>query len=102
MSEVWNRVRALEGKTLHTLKQGKRFSIVGVLSDRVQFVPEQGNGTLRWCTREGIEYIAGLGLKPSELRSRIQQEWPSDRNTSYVAAIVYEATNGSGTVVPRL
>jgi predicted transcriptional regulator len=90
--DVWQRVQALEGQTLETLKQHKPFRIVSVLSDRVQFVPKDGNGTLRWFPRQGIEYIAGLGLQPEEIRPRVQQEWPSDQNTSYVAAIVYAVT----------
>lgn len=92
MPDVWDRVQELEGKTLHTLKQNKPFKVVGVLSDRVQFVPEKGNGTLRWFPRGGIEYIASLGVERHRLRARIQEEWPSDMNTSYVAAIVHEVT----------
>lgn len=95
MLDIWSKVRALEGQTLQTLARGKKFKVVGVLADRVQFVPEDGTGTVRWCTRKGIEHIADLGLGTDELTaSRIQQEWPSDRNGSYVAAIVHQVTHG--------
>lgn len=96
MSDVWNLVQQLEGNTLYTRKQRKRFKVVRVLDDRVEFVPENGNGTRRPCIREDIEHIVSLNLKPEALTpSHIQQELPSTRNSSYVAAIVYEVLYGS-------
>ena len=92
MADVWQRVQALEGRTLLTLARRRPFKIVAVSSDRVEFVPEQGKGTVRWFPRKDIEYIASLNLKREDLRARLQEEWPSDQNTSYVAAIIYEVT----------
>lgn len=90
MPTVWNRVEALNGKTLHTRARNKEFEIINVLPDRIQFVPKQGNGTTRWVTRDGIEQIAELNLDESELKpSRLQREFPDDQNLSYIAAIVY-------------
>lgn len=96
-TNVWDRVRALEGKTLQTLAQGRLFSIIRVSPERVEFVPERGSGNLRWFSREGIEFIANLGLSRDDIRPRILREWPSDQNSSYVAAIVHEVTKSDRT-----
>lgn len=93
MANVWERVRHLNGKTLHTLKQGKAFEVVGVQSDRIEFVPVSGNGTRRWIGRQWIEQVADMGLDASDLTpSRLAQEFPNDQNLSYMAAIVHAVT----------
>ena len=93
MATVWERVRQLDGKTLHTLKQGKAFDVIGVQSDRIEFVPVSGNGTQRWIGREWIEQVIDMNLDESDLTpSRLSQEFPNDQNLSYMAAIVYAVT----------
>jgi hypothetical protein len=92
LSITWERIRALEGQTLHTLKRNCPFRITEVMSDRVVFVPQNGKRTARWYPRKELEYIASLGIGRDELRARIQREWPNDQNTSYAAAIIYAAT----------
>jgi hypothetical protein len=92
MADFWQRVQELQGKTLLTLARQRPFRVVSVSSDRVEFVPENGNGNVRWFPRKDIELIAGLGLARDEIRPRLQQEWPSCQNTSYVASIVHEIT----------
>ncbi len=93
MASVWDRVRQLNGKTLHTLKQGKAFEVVGVQSDRIEFIPVSGNGTQRWIGREWIEQAADMNLDQSNLTpSRLALEFPNDQNLSYMAAIVHAVT----------
>lgn len=93
MADVWKRVRHLNGKILHTLKQGKAFEVVGVQSDRIEFVPVNGNGTRRWIGRQWIEQVVDMGLDASDLTpSRLAREFPNDQNLSYMAAIVHAVT----------
>ena len=90
---IWNQVEQLKGKTLLTRAQHKEFEVIDVLSDRIQFVPKNGHGTLRWLDRVSIEQIAGMNLDESDLiPSRLAQEFPNDQNLSYMAAIVHAAT----------
>lgn len=93
MSEIWDRVHKLNGRTLHTLARAAPFRVVGVSSDRVEFVQQRSkNGTVRWFPRSDIEHFASLGLGRDEIRTRLMTEWPNDQNTSYVATIIYEIT----------
>ncbi len=93
MATIWERVRQLNGTTLHTLKQGKAFKIIGVQHDRIEFVPVSGNGTQRWIGREWIEQVVGMNLHISDLTpSRLALEFPNDQNLSYMAAIVDAVT----------
>ena len=83
----------LNGKTLHTLKQGKAFEVTNVQSDRIEFVPVSGNGTQRWIGREWIEKVVDMNLDESDLTpSRLSLEFPNDQNLSYMAAIVHTVT----------
>lgn len=92
MSDVWARVRRLEGETLSTLHQNKPFTVVEVRDDCVLVRPEDGNGAVRLVRRDRIEHIAGLGLTGDELVQRVRQEYPDSRNTSYIAALGFKAT----------
>lgn len=93
MATVWERVRQLNGKTLHTLKQGKAFEVTGVDSSRIEFVPASGKGITRGIGREQIEQVAEMNLEESDLTpSRLAQEFPTDQNLSYMAAIVHAVT----------
>ena len=90
---IWNRVEQLKGKTLLTRARQKGFDVVDVLSDRIQFAPKNGKGTLRWLDRASIEQVAEMNLEESELTPlRLKAEFPDDQNLSYMAAIVYAVT----------
>jgi hypothetical protein len=92
MMEIWQRVQALKDKQLTTLSREKQFTVVAVSSDYVQFGPDNGKGTIPGVPKRIIEHIAGLNLKPTELRQRIAREYPADHNSSYIAAIVHKVT----------
>lgn len=92
-SESWQRIRQLEGETLETLAQCKRFRIVSVHDDSVRVCPEDGAGVERTVLRERIEYIASLGLAREELRERTGQEYPDSQNTSYIAALAFAVSS---------
>lgn len=88
MTNLWDRARQLKGETLHTMSYSKAFDISDVRSDRIIFVPHDGNGTERWASREQIEYIATIGQAGKEITpGLVQAKYPNDRNTSYIAAI---------------
>jgi hypothetical protein len=91
MSTFWEELRKLEGETISTLHRAKRFLITAVEDDRVRFKPGDGKGTERSVPRTQIEHIANLRLSRDELRSRTQQEYPKNQNTSYIAALAFEA-----------
>ncbi|MFC2043394.1 hypothetical protein ACFLUA_04520 [Chloroflexota bacterium] len=91
MKSKWNLVKQLEGETLYTLSQRKPFRIVSVLDDRVVYIPKSGSGTPRWSWRKDIEYLVELRIRKGELTpSQIAVEFPSEYNSSYMAAIVDE------------
>lgn len=90
MLAIWDRVRQLEGATLFTLDRGKLFSVLAVEGIRV--LPQDGKGAERKIRRDRLERIAGLGLSRDELRRRVAEEYQGSQNTSYIAALVYEAT----------
>jgi hypothetical protein len=87
---LWEQIQRLKGKTLYTLARNKPFDIVDVQVDRIVFTPQQGNGTQRWASREQIETIATIAATaPHTLTpALVQEQYPDDRNTSYIAAIV--------------
>jgi len=89
MTIVWDNVQRLKGETLYTISQHKPFDIVDVLSDRIIFVPRNGKGTPRWASREQIEHICGFAKTTQDIdRKLVQEQYPSDYNTSYIIAIV--------------
>ncbi len=89
MSEIWSKTRLLIGQKMETLIRKKGFTITEVADGNVYFVPDEGTGTRRWVTREMLEHIAGQEWATTDLRpSRIMREYPSDRNSSYMAAIL--------------
>ncbi len=93
MSDLWERVRQLNGRGLFTLARGKAFTVVGVQSDRIKFVPKSGKGTMRWAGRSQIEHVANLNLDVNQLTpTRLSGEYPDDQNLSYIAAIVHAVT----------
>jgi hypothetical protein len=89
MSELWSKVQGLTGQTLMTDSRGKKFQIVSVSADWVTLVPKEGNGTPRPIRRADLEAVSRLNLGMNELTpSRIQEELPGTRNSSYIAAIL--------------
>ncbi len=92
MLAVWDRVRQLQGATLATLHRARPFTVVAVEDDCVRVLPQDGKGTERSVRRDRVEHVAGLGLPRDELRRRVAQEYPDSQNTSYIAALAYEAT----------
>lgn len=90
MPTSWEQVRQLEGRTILTLHQAKQFLVTAVEDDLVRFRPGGGKGTERSVPRRQIEHILNLRLTREELRSRTQQEYPKNQNTSYIAALVFE------------
>ncbi|GAB4455993.1 MAG: hypothetical protein OHK0029_13120 [Armatimonadaceae bacterium] len=88
MSDFWNRIQALNGKTLKTRIQGKPFDILEVRSDWVIISPHT-SGKRRTISRSCLEHINSLQLDERELTpSRLQREYSDDQNLSYIAAII--------------
>jgi hypothetical protein len=83
-------VRALEGKSLHTLARKSPFKIVAVTEDLVEVRVSTGKNRLIRLDR--IVELTEMGLQPDELRQRAQQEWEDSWNTSYLAAIAHAAS----------
>jgi hypothetical protein len=92
MPSAWDRVRQFEGCTLATLHRAKPFTIVAVEDDCVRVMPRDGKGAERSVRRDRIKHVAGMGLPREEVRRRVAQEYPDSQNTSYIAALAYEAT----------
>lgn len=90
-ADVRDRLEALVGKTLVTLKQRKLFDVIDVSRQWVIVCPRAGNGN-RKITRERIGHIAMLNVNVDRLRQKIVEQYPDTRNSSYMAAIVAEIT----------
>lgn len=91
MENCRNRAMQLNGMTLYTTSGKKPFDIVAVLGDRIEFVPQGGNGGKRWFPLDSIEYLCSLNLNLNAIRPMdIKKVWPNDQNTSYVASIIRE------------
>lgn len=88
MSQIWERVQELKDQTLYTLSRQKAFDISDVRPDRIVFIPQDGNGTERWASREQIEEIVNQGRAGKEItRALVAETYKDDQNTSYIAAI---------------
>jgi hypothetical protein len=90
MSDIWNKVQKLEGKTLYTSARNKPFDVVEVRPDRIVFTPRNGSGAYRWADRRQIETAYQLAGSNNNYITAIivQEKYPNDRNSSYIAAIV--------------
>ncbi len=89
MTTIWEHTQRLKGETLYTISRHKPFDVIDVLSDRIVFVPHDGKGTPRWASREQIEHLCGLARGGQDVNRKLVQEiYPSDYNTSYMAAII--------------
>ncbi len=91
MSDVWSRVRRLEGETLTTLRNPSPFLVIAVGGANVRIVTRGGKGSPRSIPRAQIEHIAAQRLSREESRIKTMEEYPKSQNTSYIAAIAYEA-----------
>jgi hypothetical protein len=94
MADIWEKVQKLQGRTLHTLYQGKPFEILKVTDNGVQLMPLGGKRKRRSVLRNRIEHLADLRLHRDELRKRVLEAYPTSQNTSYYAAIVHEISQG--------
>lgn len=76
----------------------KPFEVVGVDEDHVFVRPLQSAEQRRLLVRRAdIEQIAGMGWQRDELRSRTADALPECGVTSYVAAIVFAASQSGST-----
>ncbi len=92
MSATWDRVRQLEGTTLHTLTQRRPFTVTRVENDKVTIEPHIGKRCERSMLRDRIEHIADATVPKDMLRKHVQNEYPTTQNSSYIAAIAYEVS----------
>ena len=90
MREIWDQVRDLEGSTLFTLHRNKPFDVDEVRDDEILVIPHDGKRKRRKILRRNIEIAVGLNIPKENLRKRVQQEFPDNQNSSYIAAIVSE------------
>jgi hypothetical protein len=94
MDDIWNRVRALEGQTLRTIR-GKPFTVDAVSENTVTVTPAS-TGKSRPVRRSVIEdawakRLSDTDLRPSELRDNVARD---DQNLSYVAAVLKAIQQG--------
>src|SRR5215217_7028832 len=87
MASLWERVRALEGQTLQTVRDRVSFEIVSIDDSKIKVLVSSGK-TYSIYRRE-FDKAEALGLvtvnvKPSQLR----KAGASEGNPAYVAAII--------------
>ena len=90
MDQLWKRIEELSGQTLQTMR-GNRFEVVSVRPEKAVAlrVLVKSTGRRRNILRREIESSYQLGLKGDDLIPlRLRQTGTSDRNPSYVVAIL--------------
>lgn len=84
---IWQMIKALEGKTLYTLYHRKPFDILDV-GERDVVIRVQATGKERTIPKEQIEPAAAYLLSQGSLtRAEIRENF-SEANPAYVAAIL--------------
>ncbi len=93
-SNIWGRIKTLEGKTLRTVSRGHLFDVHKVDDERIYYDPQ---GTTRPGShssfRTTFEQLAALNLKPSEWSlQRVKETIPQSEAfcASYIFAILCE------------
>ncbi len=88
MTFTWDRVQALQGKTLQTVSRGATFKVEKVNNDHVWVMP-CSSGKLRRIERWRFEEAERQGLvTPNVTPTEIRKKGISDFNPAYVAAII--------------
>ena len=91
MATLWERVRALEGRTLPTVSGREAFDIAAVTDGHVRVVP-RSSATPRTITRREFEHAEALGLATADVTPiQLREAGVSEFNPAYVAAIIRAA-----------
>lgn len=89
MATLWDRIRALEGRTLTTVSRHNAFDVIQVTDTRVQIVPRSSGASRAGIDRRSFERAEVLGLARSDVTpSQIQNAGVARFNSSYVAAMI--------------
>ena len=92
MASLWERVRALEGRTLPTVSGRATFDITAVDNRYVQVVPRSCGKPRRPLKREDFERAEALGLATADVtRDQLSGVGIDEYNLSYVTAIIRAA-----------
>ena len=88
---VWEQIRQLIGRQLHTAERNKRFNIDAVGTESLVVVTEDGNP--HPIKRTSMERAVGLHQADSAVtRKQLQEALPGNRTTSYMLAICVALT----------
>jgi len=92
MDDLWDRLKTLEGRTLHTVTRGKAFDVISVdQARRVVVVAPQISGISRTIRRGELERAAELGsissLTPGQVKASKVSAWSS----AYVVGLLHAA-----------
>jgi hypothetical protein len=94
MASLWDRIQALEGRTLPTVNGRETFDVAEAEVDehRIRVVPRSTGKPGRPIPRWQFERVEALALATVDLRpSHLEQANVDDFNWSYIAAIVRAA-----------
>ena len=90
MASLWERIQALEGRTLQTVSGRTSFDIAAVDDGYVLVVPRSSKP--RPINRQEFDLAEVLGLTTADvIPSELAQARISEFNTAYVAAIIRAA-----------
>jgi hypothetical protein len=91
MANLWERIRALEGRTLPTVSGRAEFDIASVDDGYVRVVPHS-SGKARPIKREDFERAEALDLATTDVTPiQLRRAGISEFNPTYVAAIIRAA-----------
>ena len=92
MATLWDRIRALEGRTLTTESRRAVFDVIEVNETRARVVPRSSGTSRHGIRRREFDRAEALGLIRSDVTpSQLQRAGVSRFNSSYVAAMIRAA-----------
>lgn len=89
MRSLWQKVKELEGKTLHTLARHKPFEIV-MVTETDCFVKVGSTGKIRPIPKTNFENALKIGPISSLNTTILRRRGASEVNPAYVLAILTE------------
>ncbi len=98
MASLWERVRALEGRTLPTVSKREAFFEVAEVGDGYVRVVPRSSGKPRRMERREFEQAEALGLATTDVAPiQLREAGVSEFNPAYVAAMLQAAVGQGST-----
>ena len=92
MATLWDRMRALEGRTLATVSGRAAFEVIEVNETHARVVPRSSGRSRSPIPRWRFDRAEALGLARRDVTpSQLQDAGVTARNSAYIAAMIRSA-----------